>query len=55
MCARLKAGIDDAIRRVQDLWDEKPSTEEWGFLIVDSKNAFNEINQVGMIWMVRHL
>ena len=26
-----------------------------GFLIVDAKSKFNEINQIGMLWTVRHL
>ena len=55
MCAGLKAGIDGAIYGVQDLWDKKLTTEDWGFLLVDANNAFNEINRVEMLWMVRHL
>ena len=55
LCAGLKAGIDSAIHGVQALWDEKLSTEEWGFIFVDAKNAFNEINQVGMLWTVLHV
>ena len=55
LSAGIKAGIDGAIHGVQDLWDEKSTTEEWGFLIVDANNAFNKINRVGMLWTVRHL
>ena len=29
--------------------------ENWGFLLVGAKNAFNEINRVGMLWTVFHL
>ena len=50
MCAVLKSGIDGVIHGAQDLWDEKPTTENWGFLLVDAKNASNEINQVGIMW-----
>ena len=39
LCAGLKAGIDGAIYGVQDFWDEKYSTEEWIFLLLDAKNA----------------
>ena len=46
LCDRLKVVIDDAIHRVQDLWDENSSTEEWGFFLVDVKNAFSENNLV---------
>ena len=55
MCAGLKAGIDGAVHGVQDIWDENSTTEYWGLLIVDAKNAFNDINQVGMLWTVRKL
>ena len=55
MCAGLKAVIDDAIHRVQALWDKNATMENWGLLLVDTKNAFNDINQVGMLWTVRHL
>ena len=55
LCAGLKAGIDGVIHGVQALWDENSTTENWGFLLVDAKNAFNEINRVGMLWKVRHL
>ena len=43
-CAGLKVIIDGAVQRVQAIWDEKSTTEDWGFLLVDKKNAFNEIN-----------
>ena len=44
LCSGLKAGIDGAIHGVQALWYKKLSTEEGVFLLVDAKNAFNEIN-----------
>ena len=37
ICARLKAGIDGAIHGVQFIWDNKLTTEDWGFVIVDTK------------------
>ena len=49
MCAGRKAGIDRAIHRLQALWDENSSTEEWGFLLVEAKNVFNDINRVVML------
>ena len=55
MCSVLKAEIDDVINWVQALWDKNASTEEWGFLLVDAKNTFNEINQVRMLWTAIHL
>ena len=53
LCAGLKAEIYGAIHGFQALWDKNFTTEEWGFLIVNAKNVFNDINQVGMLWTVR--
>ena len=55
MCARLKAGIHDAIHGIRALWDKKSTTEGWGFLLIDANNAFNEIYRFRMLWTVRHL
>ena len=55
LCAGLKARINDTVHVVQALWDESLTTEDWGFLLLDTNSAFNEINQVGMLWTVRHL
>ena len=52
LCAGLKAGIDGAVHGVQDIWDENSTTEDWGFLLVDKKNSFNEINRVKILWKV---
>ena len=52
MCAGLKSGINSMIHRVQALWDKNLSTDEWGFLLVDAKNVFNQINRVRMLWTV---
>ena len=55
LCAILKAGIDGSVHRVQDIWDENLTTEDWGFLLVDAKNAFNDIDRVEMMCKVRHV
>ena len=44
MCAALKAEIDSVVHRVQAIWNKNSTTEDWGILLVDAKNAFNEIN-----------
>ena len=41
LCVR---GINSAIHGVQALWDKNLTTENWGFLLVDAKNTFNDIN-----------
>jgi len=30
-------------------------TDDWGFILVDARNAFNELNRSTMLWKVRHL
>ena len=55
LCAGSKAGIDGAIQGVQFIWDANSSTEYWGLLLVDSKNALNKINKIGILWTVRLL
>jgi hypothetical protein len=36
------------------LWQSHLAEEEWDFLLVDAKNAFNEGNWTVMLWTVRH-
>ena len=55
LCSGFKVVTNDAIHRVQALWDKKLSAEEWGVLLVYAKNAFKKINRVIMLWTVRHL
>ena len=45
LCSGLKAIIDRAVHIVQDIWDVKFSTEDWGLLLLDAENAFNEIKK----------
>ena len=35
----LKEEIDVAVHGAQSIWDTKLTTEDWGFLLVDEKNA----------------
>ena len=48
-------GIDGAVHRVQDICYTKSILEDFGFLLVDAKIAFNYINIIGMLWTVCHL
>ena len=36
------------------LWEEHLQEEDWGFLLIDARNLFNEENQTAMLWGVRH-
>ena len=50
----LETGIEGAIHAMRVPWDEYKKEEDWGFLLIDARNAFNEENQTSMIWDVRH-
>ena len=36
------------------LWEENYQDQDWVFLLIDARNAFNEENQTAMIWAVHH-
>ena len=44
ICSGLKVVTNGSIYGVQAIWYTNLSTEDWGFLMVDVKNKFNEIN-----------
>ena len=50
MCAVLKVVIYGTVHGVQAIWDEKLTTEDWEFFLLDAKSAFKKINQVIMLW-----
>jgi hypothetical protein len=54
LCAGLESGIEGAIHAMQHMWETNKAEEEWGFLLIDAKNAFNEQNRTAMLWTVRH-
>ena len=52
LCAGLESGIEGAVHDINVEWKEPE--ENYGFLLVDASNAFNEINRTIMLWVVRH-
>jgi hypothetical protein len=54
LCAGLESGVEGAIHAMQHMWELHKAEEEWGFLLIDARNAFNEQNRTAMLWTVRH-
>jgi len=52
LCAGLEAGIEGGIHAMKLMWDIHHMEEEWGFLLIDACNAFNELNRMAMLWTV---
>ena len=50
----VEEGIEGAIHAMRVLWEEHAQEEDWGFLLIDACNAFNEENRTAMLWAVRH-
>ena len=53
LCAGLEAGINGAVQGIQDIWGKNSTTEDWGFLLVGTKNVSDDINRFIMLWMFR--
>ena len=50
----VEEGIEGAIHAMRVLWEEHQTEEDWGFLLIDARNAFNEENRISMLWAVHH-
>ena len=50
----VEAGIEGSIHAMCLLWEHHSQEEEYGFLLIDAQNAFNEDNRTAMLWAVRH-
>ena len=35
-------------------WDEHKTVEDWGFILIDARNTFNEENQTAILWAVQN-
>ena len=45
----VEAGIEGAIHVMRVLREEHNQEEDWGFLLIDARNAFNEENRTAML------
>ena len=48
------AEIEGGIHAMRLLWHQHSQEEDWGFLLIDARNAFNEENRTEMLWAVQH-
>ena len=51
----MSAGIEAAVQSANGLVDGNYETDDWGFILVDARKIFNELNRYTMPWTVRHL
>jgi hypothetical protein len=54
ICGGLQGGMDGTMHAAQSMWDTQGMEEDWGFLLVDVKNTFNEHCGTMALWNVRH-
>ena len=52
LCSGIKAGIEGGIHAASQFWEENNAEDSMGFLLIDAKNAFNEINRARMLYEV---
>ena len=50
----LESGIEGTIHAMRILFEEHKKEDDWGFLLIDARNAFNEENRTAMLWAVCH-
>jgi len=51
----ISTGIEAAVHSTYGVVDGNYETDDWGFILVNARNAFNELNRYTMLWTVRHL
>ena len=49
----VEAGIEGVIHSMHLLWEQNYQEEEWGFLLVDVRNAFNKESRMSMLFRSR--
>ena len=53
LCSGLKAGIEGEIHSATKFREKNSEEDQMGFLLVDAKNSFNELNRVRMLFETR--
>jgi len=46
----MSAGIEAAVHSANEVVDGNYETDDWGFILVDARNAFNKLNRYTMLW-----
>lgn len=54
LCAGLEAGVEGAVHAMTAIWRSMEEEESIGVVLVDARNAFNELNREVMLWVIRH-
>ena len=54
LCAGLEGGVEGGVHAMEHLVSQHKDEEDWGFLVIDARNAFNELNRTLMLYVVRH-
>ena len=55
LCGGLEAGMEGAIHYMRSQWEAHNNADEnWGVLLIDARNAFNEGNRKMMVYVARH-
>ena len=53
LAGQVEAGIEGDIHVMRILWEEHAREEDWGFILSDAHNVFNEEKRTAMLWAVR--
>jgi hypothetical protein len=51
----LPAGIEGAIHAARKQWEQQADQPDFGFVQVDAKNAFNELDRTMMLYVTHYL
>ena len=56
LCGELQAGIVSGIHAIamHSIWETHRMEENLVFLLIDTRNAFNEIDRTVMLWVTHH-